>query len=361
MKELKDLAWNVDEETYRKDRALSYSMLSTFQKSGFRGLKRMIDGERTETKQLAHGSAVDCLLTQPDKFDEYYLVADFKEPSDDVKAIADAIWEEVKSPGIRADLNSIDAEIIVRTARGMGYGASNWKDETIAKKIIESANDYFSFKPIEDTGKTIISQWNYDKAQECVHVLRSHPFTKWIFEESDTVKVYYQLKFKISRSGNIYRWKDELLERDTLRCMLDIVVVDYKNKWIMPFDLKTTGKNEEDFILSIQDWNYDIQATLYWDILWDVIKNDDEFCDFSLVPFAFIPINKDNLCPQIFRYITKGNTTTIREPKFIDYKGNPHYSWQDLANEVQWHINNDEWNYSRKTFLQEGLNLVELE
>ena len=77
MKELKDISWNVPEEEYRADSALSYSTLSRFEREGFDGLNKLF--EKTETPSLIFGSMVDTLLTgSVEEFNErFVLVQDF--------------------------------------------------------------------------------------------------------------------------------------------------------------------------------------------------------------------------------------------------------------------------------------------
>ena len=70
-KSLKDLALNISEEEYRADPALSYSRLSQFFKQGPRAL---ISNEKIDTLALRFGSAVDCILTAPEEFDDRFYV-----------------------------------------------------------------------------------------------------------------------------------------------------------------------------------------------------------------------------------------------------------------------------------------------
>ena len=68
-KSLKELSWNVSEEEYRADSALSYSKLSQFFKNG---PKALISNEKIDTPALRAGSLVDCLLTCPEEFDDRF-------------------------------------------------------------------------------------------------------------------------------------------------------------------------------------------------------------------------------------------------------------------------------------------------
>ena len=61
MKSIKELAWSVDEPTYRADSAISYSTLSRFEREGWRKLSSLFD--KIETPSLTFGSAVDTKLT----------------------------------------------------------------------------------------------------------------------------------------------------------------------------------------------------------------------------------------------------------------------------------------------------------
>ena len=89
-KELKDIAWNVPEETYRQDPAISYSTLAKFEREGFNNIEHLFD--RVETPSLLFGSVVDCLMTDKENFDNLYFVADYPDIQDSQKAVADLVY-----------------------------------------------------------------------------------------------------------------------------------------------------------------------------------------------------------------------------------------------------------------------------
>ena len=95
MKSLKTISWNVSEETYRQDSALSYSTLAKYERGGFNSLPTLFD--KVESPSLLFGSMVDTLLTDgQDAFNERFFVADFPE-------IPDTIMIDVK----KRDLNPL--------------------------------------------------------------------------------------------------------------------------------------------------------------------------------------------------------------------------------------------------------------
>lgn len=361
IKDFADISWQVTEPEYRADRAVSYSTLATFARDGIKGLCRVIKGEKLSTASLRHGSLVDTMLTDSENFDNLYLVAKYKAPSENVKQILDLIWERSEKEVV--NLDKLSTDLLTECINQIGYGGDNWRAETKIKKIKEEGAGYFKMIPlVENSDRTLVSQEEYDMAEKCVSTLKEHPYTKWLFDGSNpNIKVYYQLKFKMSFDGNINNvqkplaWKDQFLEEDTIRCMFDIIVVNYERKLICPIDLKTTFHAEEDFELSIQDWHYDLQATMYSYILRNICSQDDYFRDFMVVPFRFLPINKFHLNPQFYVY---SSSTVNTQEVFIDYNNKVHAPWYDYLSKVRWHIANQEFNYNKSTVEKRGINIV---
>jgi hypothetical protein len=87
-KSLKDLSWQVTEEEYRKDPALSYSMLSKYERGGrFDSLPTLYDS--VSTPSLTFGSMVDSmLLGELGEFDSRFVVAELPGMSDALREIA---------------------------------------------------------------------------------------------------------------------------------------------------------------------------------------------------------------------------------------------------------------------------------
>lgn len=93
MKSIKDIAWNVDEETYRSDPALSYSTLARYEREGFNNLDKLFD--RIETPSLTFGSAVDSIITGgQEEFDERFMVAEFPPAPDSIIKIVKALFKK---------------------------------------------------------------------------------------------------------------------------------------------------------------------------------------------------------------------------------------------------------------------------
>ena len=86
------------------------------------------------------------------------------------------------------------------------------------------------------------------------------------------------------------------------RGMLDLVLVDYGKKIVLPTDLKTSGSGEYHFEHSFIKWGYNWQARLYWRLLRNAMDHDEYFKDFKLLDYRFIVVNKETLTPLVWEF-----------------------------------------------------------
>ena len=331
-KSLKDISWLVDETTYRNDNALSYSRLSQFFKQG---AKALISNEKIDTLALRFGSAVDCILTAPEEFDDRFYVADIDKFSDSIRKMT----EDLFNPEIE-ELALIDDATILMILDTYQY-QTNWKQQTRIDKIIDLGQDYYTVLKYS-TGKIVISPQEFSEASQCVQTLKTHPFTYQIFECNEDEEIFYQLKFKTTI---------EDCDNSEVRIMTDCIKVNHKEKWIQIYDLKTTGKDEEKFEESFDAWNYWIQAGLYEDVVDLITSADDYFSEFNLLPFKFIVINKVNLRPIVWDTVNYKHIG-IQVLKKYGVK------WQTLLKDANWHLQNGKFDYSRKSYENNGCNPI---
>ena len=298
-KSLYDISWKVTEEEYRTDPALSYSTLAKFAREGFNNLETLF--EKTESPSLTFGSAVDALITGgQEEFDKHFLVANFPETKDSVKKIVIALFNTYKEE--YTSLNDIpDVTIIEQTV--VDSFQLNWKPETRAKVIKEQGADYYSLLYLAE-GKTLLDIATKEQVDNAVNALKTSPVTSVYFNNADDgMERLYQLKFKATFNGIDYR------------CMMDECVVDHTNKIIYPIDLKTSSHTEWDFYKSFVDWNYAIQARLYWRILRNNMDRDDYFKDFKLDDYRFVVVNKKTLTPLVWKFSATSFIGTLRYGK----------------------------------------------
>ena len=298
-KSLKDISWLVSEPEYRDDPALSYSALATYERGGFNCLESLYD--RKETASLTFGSAVDALITGgQEEFDSKFLVADFPNMSDKAfKIIKDLFTDNHDSC---REFDNIPEEKVLEKISTYEYW-NNCKPETKLKKLKdEGVADYYNLLYLAET-KTLLSNETYNEVLASVRALKESSATADFFKADnpfdDSIERLYQLKFKATLHGVDYR------------CMADLLYVDYANKIIYPIDLKTSSHFEWDFFKSFIEWNYQIQARLYWRIIRDNLNRDPYFKDFTLADYQFVVVNKASLLPLVWIFDKTTATGTI--------------------------------------------------
>lgn len=324
-KSLKSISWDVSEEQYRLDPAFSYSQIAAFFREGPSSL---IKTDKDDTASLRGGSLVDTLLTAPEEFEEKFLVSSVKTPSELVLKVLRQLWDTVDDKQL--DLEHIPEKIRLKAMNDNAF-YTYWKDTTRLNKLQEDGYEYYRLMSL-GLKKIIVSEEDVKTAKACAEAVTTNETTRKYFLsnpfEKDTENLY-QLKFKTSIDGY------------TVRCMFDVIHVDHVNKTITPADLKTTGKNEEDFQHSFLQWCYFIQAELYYNILKKAILNDEYFKDFTLLPFRFIVVNRDNLSP--LEWIVTENTYEV-----LRKAGYP--STWELIPIMHWHLKQRIFNYTKESY-----------
>lgn len=319
-KELSSISWNVPETEYRANYALSYSTLSKYEREGFNKLDHLFD--KVSSQSLLEGSMVDCLITgSKEEFDELYFVTTLPSLGDKELQIVTTLYDMfhdtceqfsyIPSPVVLATINEFEWQ-------------KNWRDDTRVRVLTERVTAYYNLK-VQVGNRTIVDQATYDRVVSMVTALKTSPATQGYFADNDPlspVKRYYQLKFRAKFLGVDYR------------CMADLILVDYEDKKIIPIDLKTSGHHEWEFQDSFQQWNYMIQARLYWRIIKANIAKDEYFKDFTLENYKFIVVNKNSLIPLVWEFPLTQSVGTL-----IDDKGNEYRDPFDIGTELQGYLN----------------------
>ena len=245
MKSLRDISWQVSEKGYRADSALSYSTLARYEREGFNNLDKLFD--RIETPSLTFGSAVDSIITGgQEEFDERFMVAEFPSMPDSIVKIIKSLYKQYA--GTYRSLLNIPDSSIIRETEDQNY-QMNWKPETRAKVIREKGTDYYNLLFVAGD-RCIIDTQTYQDVVNAVRVLKESSSTKLYFADDNPfepdIERLYQLKFKGEFDGITYR------------NMADLIIVNHKEKWVKPVDLKTSSHTEWDFYKSFVDWRYEI-------------------------------------------------------------------------------------------------------
>ena len=324
-KSLKDISWQVSEEEYRADKAYSYSTLAKFDREGFENLDKLFD--KVESPSLLFGSMVDTLLTDGEtEYEKRFFVADFPVVSDTIKDIIkelhDLYGEECMN------LTNISDEKILFVTDLHKY-QQNWLPKTRVKSILEKGEQYYDLLHLSKDKTLVTVQQNQD-ARDCVNLLKTSSATKWYFEDDNpfdnSIERLYQLKFKGEFEGI------------PVRCMADLIIIDHKNKLIIPCDLKTSYKPEYNFYKSFIEWKYFVQSQLYAEIIKQNIQKDDYFKDFTITNYRFIVISNNTRNPLVWEY---PDTWCMTDMVYGSNNQVKCKNWRSILKELDYYLKNE--------------------
>lgn len=330
--DFKSLSWDVSEETYRADSALSYSMLSKFNREGFNNLSTLKD--KVDSPSLLFGSMVDTLITDgTEAFEKKYMAAEYKSPSDAQMKIAKDLYDNFNET--YSSIEDIPDSVILGRAEAYKYQA-NWRNETRVKVLKESCSEYYNLRKAAGD-RILVESSMVNDAMSCRQALYENPQTSRMFVEDpfDTdIQRYFQLKFRGS-------FKSVITENTVipLRCMADLIIVDHSSKKIIPVDLKTSSKKEWDFHKSFYEWGYWIQAQLYWYIIHEAMLKDPVFSSYVLQDYRFVVVNRESLTPLVWTYGDTEKTTDA----IYGRRGNlVCRNWRGIASELWYYLTHED-------------------
>ena len=274
---IKNLGLNITEQEYRKLSYPSYSLLSNISKYGpdaVYGIKPDI----SDLDGIVIGSLVDSMIT--DGKDPEDLVIIDKKPSG--KSL-----EILKNIAKRTDL--VDTDYILSPKN---------------TKIIEEELDNLEYYKTSAYKTRLQKLKNYRKYAKALSNPKSFIVSEYQYSEAETVSERIKIRY-----GHLFN-EDTLTQLKItgtvnnveLKCMLDFVVVDHKNKIMHPYDLKT-GINphfrffEEGFL----GYNYYLQSSLYRYILEQNVLH----LGYEVDNFRFLYCGRSDKLPIVYKVSEK--------------------------------------------------------
>ena len=227
-----------------------------------------------EKKHFLIGDGVDIQLTRPiEEFNRKFHVSNIQnKPSDTIKSIVNQVFDLVKEEvGELADKGVLrdHTSKILDSCNDHNY-QPNWKTETRIAKVLEAWEYWEDLKAAE--GKVVLSQEENDLISQIVMSIRTSPNTSKYFETGKDVEILFQVPIFFN-----------YMEIEC-KALLDMVIINHKEKTVQPIDFKTMGDQTLYFPKSLRQRRYDIQAAFYTEAL----KSLTQYKDYKVLPFKFI-------------------------------------------------------------------------
>jgi len=319
---------------------ISFSRLALLDRSPFLFHKKYILGEEIEDKEstaMNLGSAVDCLLCQPDEFYNLFAVSTVEKPTGQMGDYVTALHYHIEK------LVSQGESDVFEKAEQLAYQDAGFKRDSIDKvreRFNTEAKEYYNFL-VSSKDKIVLSFEQLTKANAAVEVLKNNKFTRQFLAETleQGIERFYQHESKFTHNDINYVVK------------LDVIIVDHKNMTIQPIDLKTTSESPYGFTKSMHKYRYDIQAVIYSHYISTEFVKEKGLEEYQILPFKFIVINVEYPNNPL---IWKMSYNDIMVAKMgLAGDSNVKGFW-DLIEDLKWHLTNDVWDYKREVYESNG-------
>lgn len=328
-------------EEYFSRKAISNSLLGTLHNP--RWLKIKIENPDTEDDDKVHfriGSALDCLLTTPELWDELFIVIDAKRPSGFMGKFIDNL------PGGLDPLLS-DINAYREAYNKAGYKA---KIETIIAKLWASSEltEYYLSTRNIDRSKTILSRDEYDQVVKAKELILANEFTEYYFKSGEQTDGLTEL---LSQVAIYFTYMEE-----DCKALLDGILINHEAKTIQPYDLKTIGKSINEFQYSYLSYGYYRQAAFYELALqYHPRIIELELNGYKVLDFIFIVVESKITSTHpavIFKTCLKDRVMGLVGGTV---KGKSYKGISELINEYKFYRDNNYWNLPMDIYLNNGV------
>lgn len=268
----------MEKLSYYDELGVSQSLLKGYLGSNPQVYEKEADEDLwyTEKKHFIIGDGVDMLLTTPELFDIIMFVSELTEedkPSGKGLGVVHLAYEKFLEDNMGFPNIEEYNNLILQAARELQWNPK-WKDATIIKNFTPYLSYFLDL--INSDGKIILTVEDKSKIDSLVVAIRTHENTAKYFTPTESIVIVKQMA--------IY-W-----EIDGLPCkaLLDLCVIDHRNKTILPIDIKTVGKPIAEFPKAMKERRYDIQAAWYTLAIQEFIKQNYEYHGYTMLNFKFI-------------------------------------------------------------------------
>lgn len=337
----------LTEKAYRKISRDSSSSLKEFATNRKKYYKKYVLNERVEddeqeSKASITGKLVETLLLEPHLFDEkFYMSSVTSAPTGNMLLFVESLLKSYLS-------NSCEFEECLKIAyKDSGY---KWAFEKVLEKFSGSdAEIYFNeAKEVRAKNLTVVTVDDISNADRVVAELKTNEFIAPIIGLIGKNNDRYEIL--IQQSVNNYE-----IDGLELKSLLDIIIIDHKDKVIYPYDLKCTFSVEgfySEYYLYRKAY---IQAYLYKEAC-NQLKIDRGLDYYRVENLQFIVCDSINyMAPLIYQL---SNDDMDDAYNGFEANGRKYVGVKNIISDLKWAQENSTWNISKKNFENGGISNI---
>lgn len=323
---LNELTKNPDRvNEYFGKKAINNSLLNTCFNPKWQEWRTLHPEITEESRVFRIGSAIDVLLTDPERFNSEFFIFNLSKPSGLMGKFIDslplfALNEENKA--IYGEEGTIIAYERDLSLYKEAYDKAKYKLPigTVVQNFWTNDTYLAYYRAREHAnGKQILSEDESVEIMNALEAIKQNPHAPKFFTSFTQVPIYFSYK------------------NQECKCLLDGIYVDEEKKEIHPFDLKSTGKSTTEFEQSFWMYGYYRQCAFYMEALQQsgIIEYYDKL-GYKTMPFKFIVAGKksDGMPALIYEVSNK----TLHKGKYgylID--GKEYKGFEELFEAYTWH------------------------
>jgi len=298
------------------------------------------DVPEEKSPALERGTMIHMYILQPEEFQKDYVVWDKSRPTSPQQ---EAFCREL------ANTLEIEPNRAILSAYKASYSTKGKSDDVMLSeglKIASTLKDYIDFLK-EDSGRIMISHWDYQNLKNIKDKIENHKLAKKIIWPHTDPENYRKDEPIIENWHEFHinwEWYGEMPV--ACKSLLDGLTLDFKNKKATIYDLKTTQKlwHFED---SVEQYDY-LRQLMYYRFAteWYLEYERGEKSPQSEWTFEFyiIGIDTTGMCEvRVFSFT---------EDDFIK----DHIGWKigHALEDIAWHQANNKWDHSREYYEGDG-------
>lgn len=327
------------EKEYRKYPAISQSSLGYLDQHP-KYYYYKVYSKHKEEEDKSHfrlGSAIDTYLTDPSEFHKLFVKAAGYCPTEKMNVLCKSFFKHFH-------INKLSYE----DAFLMAYQESGYKtsSKAIREKFESKANQAYVKELLRTKDKTLLTDEEYQMVRSVGDQLRTCKHTREYFNPD------YQEEHKE------YLYQFPLLFRcqgKECKGLLDLLIIDHKNKTMQIVDLKHTGKSNLFFKKSFLQFRYYLQAAFYTYGLQYFKKRSKmtvnrDLSGYAIENFMFVVAeSKTYNLPLIFT-CTDNDLKVGREGGYDASYGRYYKGYLQLLDELKWHENTGNWDMPKEAY-----------
>jgi hypothetical protein len=337
------------EAQYRAVVMDSSSSLKDFSTDRKKYYKKYFLGEKVEDKDSSAanmGKIVETLLMEPHLFDDkFYMSSCASTPTGLMLDFVEALYRHTRDAtdefGV---ITRVFTDILQDAYKDSGFKI---KYEAVVTKFIGSDAEiyYNEIRQVRSKNLTVVNTMEISIAEKIVEQLRINSTTAPIVNLTNSSR--YQIIDQMQVEGYD-------VDGHLFKSMLDKVIIDHKEKVVMPYDLKCTWSVEnfyEEYYLYRRAY---IQAYLYYYAMLHIVSDPESECyGYRVEYLKFIVCDSTNYYrPLVY---TLDMDDMMDAYKGFVHKGRTYPGVGELIAALKWCRETNTWDISHKNYLSNGV------